>query len=104
MSLTFVSRLSLPYGSGEALFRTLSTAASFQVSFVTMIFSLATGESAAVLDEVYTTLLTFGSVLAALRTLSVPFTVGGMTASGSELNVTTEARCTMPLTFLTASM
>jgi hypothetical protein len=72
--------------------RALSTAALFQVSLVTIIFSFAIGESAAVLDEVYTMLFTFGSVLAAYRTLSAPFTVGGMTASGFELKVKIDAR------------
>lgn len=84
--------------------RTRSTAALFQVSLVTMIFSLETGESAAVLDEVYTTLFTFGSVLAASRTFRVPFTVGGMTSSGFALKVTMDARWTIPLTPLTASV
>lgn len=84
--------------------RTLSTAASFHVSLVTMIFSLATGERAAVLDDVYTKLFTFGSVLAALRTLRVLFTVGGITSSGLALKVMMDARWTMPLTPLTASV
>ena len=84
--------------------RTLSTTASFQVSLVTMIFVLETGERAAVLDEQYTTLLTFGSVVAASRTLRAPFTVGGMTSSGFELKVTMDARWMMPLTPLTASV